>query len=115
MALGKPAYVVNINADENRVVLGELSELAKTRMNVSRINWLMADMPLDPFDCSIQIRYNHRGAPGNVHLVADDNGDINKAVVEFNEPITAITPGQAAVFYDSQQRVLGGGWIYNSE
>lgn len=111
VALGKPAYVVNINAPENRVVLGELSELKKTRMNVARTNWLTPQIPQEPFDCTIQIRYNHRGASGQVDLLPDENGDLTQAAVEFDEPITAITPGQAAVFYDDQQRVLGGGWI----
>lgn len=114
VALGEPAYVVKIDACENRVVLGKVDELKKTRMQVSQVNWHGPEIPTEAFDCTVQIRYNHAGAAGAVALLPDDEGNLTRAEVMFNEPMTAIAPGQAAVFYEGD-RVLGGGWIQGSE
>jgi len=63
----------------------------------------------------VQIRYNHRGAPATVTPLADENGKIDRVVVDFDNAVKAITPGQAAVFYDNDQAVIGGGWIEKSD
>lgn len=72
-------------------------------LHASDANWL-CDMP-DSFHCDIQIRYNNRGAGGEVRRT-----DSKSFEVLFDEPVFAVTPGQAAVLYDNQ-KVLGGGWI----
>lgn len=115
VALGKPAYVVKLDAGENRVVLGDSNELQKQRMRVNRVNWHQVQSIGSVFDATVQIRYNHRGAPGKVAVSSDAEGNPTEALVDFVEPIAAITPGQAAVFYDEQQRIIGGGWIDHSE
>lgn len=115
VAMGQPAYVVNIDAKENRVVIGDPINLKKKRMHVHNVNWLLDQSQDCQFDCTVQIRYNHRGAPGRVSVLADEHGKLTKAVVDFEEPMKAITPGQAAVFYDHHDAVIGGGWIHSSE
>ena len=115
IALGEPAYVVGLDATSNTVVLGSREELLRQRLWADRVNWLVDPIPTEPFAAIIQIRYNHRGAAGTVTPLADENGRCNRVMVDFNEPISAITPGQAAVFYSEDDRVLlGGGWIESS-
>ncbi len=109
IALGDPAYVVRLDAQTNTVVLGDREELLQRRLWADQVNWLVEPVPTEPFAATIQIRYNHRGAPGTVTpLAATRGGPLVR--VEFEEPICAITPGQAAVFYQ-EDGVLGGGWI----
>lgn len=107
IAAGEPIYVIKLDKEANTVVLGTRAELKQRRFTVERINWLIEPAPAEPFHSIIQIRYNHRGAGGMV--TPFDNGA--QVVVEFDEPVSAITPGQAAVFYDADQNIIGGGWI----
>ena len=112
--MGEPAYVVRLDAATNTVVLGSRSDLLQRRLWAGGINWLVEPAPTAPFEATVQIRYNHRGAAGRVTPVADHDGMGREAAVEFAEPVTAITPGQGAVFYENQM-VLGGGWIARGE
>ncbi len=66
---------------------------------------MVDEVPNESFKAIIQIRYNHRGAAGVVRPIGDGTVE-----VEFDEPVSAITPGQAAVFYDKHEAVVGGGW-----
>jgi len=114
IALGEPAYVVGLDANGNTVVLGSRDELLQRRLCADRVNWLTDPIPTEPFAAIIQIRYNHHGVAGMVTPLADENGRVSRAMVDFNEPVSAITPGQAAVFYSEDDQVLlGGGWITN--
>jgi tRNA-specific 2-thiouridylase len=70
----------------------------------SEVNWLI-DPPAGRLACEAKIRYRHTAAPATVLLL---EGGL--ARIDFVEPQSAVTPGQAVVFYDGQ-RVLGGGWI----
>jgi len=63
----------------------------------------------DEFDATVQIRYNHRGAPARVRLTSAERFE-----VDFAEPVSAVPPGQAAAVYDGD-RLLGGGWIEQGE
>ncbi len=103
VALGERRYVLKIVPSANEVVLGEREGLLASGLRASRVNWL-ADAPSGPLACAVQVRYRHRPAAAVVE--AADGG----AVVRFEEPQSAITPGQAAVFHDGT-RILGGGWI----
>jgi tRNA-specific 2-thiouridylase len=96
-----------LDKETNTVVLGTQPELMKKQFVAVKINWLTEPAPIEPFRAVIQIRYNHRGATGTV--TSAPAGD--KVTVDFDEPVSAITPGQAAVFYDIDQTVIGGGWI----
>ena len=101
----KPLYVVGLDAPRNRVIVGEASALARAQFEVDRCNWIPFDQPPASFEATVQIRYQHAGAPATVIPAPD-----GRALVKLHAPQRAITPGQAAVFYQDDL-VLGGGWI----
>ncbi|MCC3159082.1 tRNA 2-thiouridine(34) synthase MnmA [Hymenobacter sp. 15J16-1T3B] len=109
VTLGYPAYVVEIRPETNEVVLGNFDELARTATVVGRLNMgkhaSLAGRGLVP--AVTKVRYNHGGAAS---FLEEKDG---KMYVYFPEPVHAIAPGQAAVFYDGLD-VLGGGWIERS-
>jgi tRNA-specific 2-thiouridylase len=105
MAVGAPLYVISIDAAKNRLVVGEDRDLFRRRFRVREVNWIRPVATGDALEAHVKIRHNHPGAAARVE--ADSDG---KAWVEFLDPQRAITPGQAAVFYDGDE-VLGGGWI----
>jgi tRNA-specific 2-thiouridylase len=110
IAMGKPMYVIGLDVKTNTVILGSREELFQNRLWAGNVNWLVNRPPSSPFEAIVQIRYNHRGAPATVVPESDQN-----VVVDFLQPVSAITPGQAAVFYDSDNNVIGGGWIARGE
>jgi tRNA-specific 2-thiouridylase len=103
-AAGQRRYVLKIVPDENVVIVGDRAELLASGLLASRVNWL-AQPPVVPLACSAKIRYRHTAARATVTALPDGG-----ARVEFTAPQSAVTPGQAVVFYDGT-RVLGGGWI----
>jgi tRNA-specific 2-thiouridylase len=105
VALGERRYVLQIVPSDNAVVLGDRDELRATGLLASRVNWLLPAPPSGPLSCLAKIRYRHTPAAATVTALADGG-----ARVAFAEPQSAVTPGQAVVFYDGA-RVLGGGWI----
>jgi tRNA-specific 2-thiouridylase len=107
VAMGKPWYVVHLDAKTNTVMLGPKEEVMHKKLIANNVNWLM-DPPGESFPAKIKIRYNHGGSAGTVHISGE------KIEVEFDEKVSAITPGQLAVFYTEQDgdwRVAGGAWI----
>lgn len=106
IALGEPAYVVRLDATEHTVVLGGKDDLMQSHLLAKNVNWLVDPVPTEPFEATVQIRYNHRGAAAQVVPQADQTVEVC-----FASTVPAITPGQAAVFYDEHQAVIGGGWI----
>ena len=104
IAFGEPRYVVRLEADTRRVVVGTRRQLARTELTASGANWLV-DPPGEPFRAAVKIRYRSRAAPAWVTPLGDD-----RFRVEFDEPRHGVAPGQAAVCYDAD-RVLGGAWI----
>jgi tRNA-uridine 2-sulfurtransferase len=104
IALGEPKFVVRIEPETKRVVLGDREELGRTKLTASDCNWLVEPSSL-PRRADVQIRYNARPAPATIEL-----GDDGRLHVRFDQPQFAVAPGQAAVCYDGD-RVLGGGWI----
>jgi len=105
VALGTPRYVVRIDRGANAVVIGTRDELQRHTMRVSQINWIAFDRPTEPFEASVQIRYNHKPTPATVEPSPDGG-----ARVVFHQPERGVSPGQAAVFYHDDL-LLGGGWI----
>jgi tRNA-specific 2-thiouridylase len=105
-AAGERRYVLEIVPGENKVVVGEREELLARGLRASRVNWLV-----EPTvgRCQAKIRYRHTPAPATVTVLPD-----GEASVVFDEPQSAVTPGQAVVFYDDT-RVLGGGWIEEAQ
>jgi tRNA-specific 2-thiouridylase len=104
-AAGERRYVLRIVPGDNDVVIGPREELLASGMEASQVNWLLDAPPEGPLSCQAKIRYRHTAAPARVTALPD-----GRALVEFEEPQSAVTPGQAVVFYDGS-RVLGGGWI----
>jgi tRNA-specific 2-thiouridylase len=103
----QPLYVVAIDALKRRVIVGEKQHLAVSDCRVGGINWLIAT-PEKQIEAACRIRYRHQEVPSLITMLDDGS-----ARVEFCEPQSGVTPGQAAVFY-AGNRVLGGGWIRES-
>ena len=105
LAKGKPLYVIEIDRERNTVIVGEGEEVYGDTFIVDSINWIVSQKTASSFSSQVKIRYNHPGSEATVS--ARGNGELK---VQFKIPQKAITPGQAAVFYD-EEMVLGGGWI----
>jgi tRNA-specific 2-thiouridylase len=103
----QPLYVVGIDALKRKVIVGEKHCLVVYHCYVGDINWLI-DAPEKEIEAACRIRYRHQEAPSLITV--RDDGSVR---VDFNEPQSGVTPGQAAVFY-AGDRVLGGGWIRES-
>jgi len=101
----KPVYVVELDAEKNRVVVGDESALERDEFVAERCNWHPFDKLTEPMEVMAKIRYNHPGATATV--TPTGNGAVK---VKMHTPQRAITPGQAAVFYQDDL-VVGGGWI----
>jgi len=104
-AAGKPLYVLAIDPQNNRAVVGEDDALRATTCELENVNWISCESPRAPLRADVKIRHKHQAAPATVVAL-----DATRARVTFDSPQRAITPGQAAVFYSSEV-VLGGGWI----
>jgi tRNA-uridine 2-sulfurtransferase len=104
----KPLYVVELDAERNRVVVGDESALDRDEFVVERCNWIPFDQLTGPVEAMAKIRYNHPGTTATITPL-----DSDRARVKLHIPQRAITPGQAAVFYQDDL-VVGGGWITRS-
>ncbi|MGQ9504255.1 MAG: tRNA 2-thiouridine(34) synthase MnmA [Thermogutta sp.] len=107
VALGEPRYVVKIEPETRRIVIGTRAELARWELTASDANWLI-DLPSEPFSCQAKIRYRTAAVPATVTILGP-----NRFHVRFENPCYGVAPGQAVVCYQ-QDRVLGGGWIESS-
>ena len=100
----EPYYVVRLDTERNRLVVGGKSDLLVSEFTADDINWI-GGAPDGPVKLHVRVRYRSREVPATV-----TPGQGNTAVVHFDEPQAAVTPGQGAVFYRGDE-VLGGGWI----
>ncbi|PYR58939.1 MAG: tRNA 2-thiouridine(34) synthase MnmA [Acidobacteria bacterium] len=100
-----PLYVVGIDAASATVTVGPRDALERSTLTASRVNWISGDAPSRPIRAHARIRYRHAEAPATITPL-----DGHRASIEFDAPQTAVTPGQAVVFYDGEF-VVGGGWI----
>jgi tRNA-specific 2-thiouridylase len=101
----KPLYVIELDAANNRVIVGDDSALERDEFIAERCNWIPFDTPAETFEATVKIRYAHPGTPATITPLAG-----GRVKVSLQTPQRAITPGQAAVFYQ-EDLVLGGGWI----
>jgi tRNA-uridine 2-sulfurtransferase len=102
-------YVCGIDVDKNAVIVGKRDALLRRRLIASNVNWISIDAPTCILRVAAKIRARHNDAGSDLYPA--DNGRI---VLQFDEPQTAITPGQTVVFYDGDI-VLGAGVIERSE
>ncbi|HXG93602.1 MAG TPA: tRNA 2-thiouridine(34) synthase MnmA [Blastocatellia bacterium] len=105
VAAQEPLYVVKIDVPRNQLVVGRRNELYSRAFTAKGVNWLSIAPPDVSVRARVRIRYR---APEPIATITPI--DANRVRVEFDEPQAAITPGQAAVFYDGDE-VVGGGWI----
>ena len=101
----RPRYVVDLDSETNRVIVGDVEDLIAEEFEVDRVNWIAPDISNENVDLTVKIRYSHPGTRAT--LAPLENG---RARIRLHEPQKAVTPGQAAVFYQNDL-VLGGGWI----
>lgn len=105
LALGYPAFVLEIRPETNEVVIGAHEESLADSLRVSDLNFMSVEDLKEPMRVFVKIRYNHKGVWGTIEKTGED-----EVTCIFEEPQRAVTPGQAAVFYDGEY-VLGGGTI----
>jgi tRNA-specific 2-thiouridylase len=101
----QPLYVLKIDVPLNQLVIGSRSETLGSTMMLKGVNWIAISRPSEPVRATVKIRYRSVEAAATITPL-----DSGRARVEMDEPQPAITPGQAAVFYDGDV-VVGGGWI----
>ena len=105
LALGYPAFVLEIRPETNEVVIGTYEESLTTVVRAKQLNFMSVEDLKEPLRVFAKIRYNHKGAWCTVERTKED-----EVTCCFEEPQRAVTPGQAIVFYDGEY-VLGGGTI----
>jgi tRNA-uridine 2-sulfurtransferase len=101
---GKPLYVLALNPADSQVIVGPRPSLERRALAASSVNWIVGE-PTAAVRATVQIRHRHQPAAATVRALGD-----GRAEVVFDQPQIAVTPGQAAVFYENDL-VLGGGWI----
>jgi tRNA-specific 2-thiouridylase len=107
VAAAEPLYVTRLDPMHNTVVVGPRHAALCATFSIERVNW-MCPPPAQIVHTTVQIRYRHQPVAATIHPTAPD-----RAHVVLHEPQFAVTPGQAAVFYDGDT-VIGGGWITRS-
>jgi len=112
IAIGEPLYVVHLDADRSRVVVGPREALATRRLHLRDVNWIgegdLSRLPTEGVEIFARVRSTRPPRPA---VLSCDNGQV---VVDLTEGELGVAPGQACVFYDAPEgpaRVLGGGWI----
>jgi tRNA-specific 2-thiouridylase len=105
IASSEPLYVVKIDVPRNQLVVGKRDELYGSSFVATGVNWISIAPPGAQVRASVRIRYRTNEAPATITPT-----EAGRVRVAFDEPQSAITPGQAAVFYDGDV-LVGGGWI----
>ncbi len=106
----EPLYVLSINSDKNEIIVGTKNHLGKKKININNLNLLVNK---NEFNNDILVKVRSTGKLLKAKVNLNDN---NSAEVELKELENGISPGQACVFYNEDQKghkVLGGGWIKN--
>lgn len=105
LALGYPAFVLEIRPETNEVVIGTHADSMADSLRANHLNFMSIEDLTEPLHVFTKIRYNHKGVWATIEKTGED-----EILCTFDEPQRAVTPGQAVVFYDGDY-VLGGGTI----
>ncbi len=105
LASPSPLYVISIDREQKQVVVGGEQELMRGSLRARRLNWISVAALAGEMRAKVKIRHRHEPAWATLRPTGDDEVEVN-----FDEPVRAVTPGQAAVFYAADE-VVGGGWI----
>ena len=105
IAHAAPLYVLELRPEDNTVVVGGRDQLRKRICRVTGLNWISIPGLTESLQVWAKIRSRHESAPAKISPKEDGSVEVT-----FEEPQTAITPGQACVFYQDDV-VVGGGWI----
>ena len=108
VAMGRPLYVIRIEPEGNRIVLGSERQLYSQTVGVAELGWVTGDPPLEHSSVAGKIRYRSREAEATLSIRRD------RGEARFARAQRAVAPGQAIVFYGGDE-VLGGGTIESSE
>ena len=106
VAAGEPLYVIATEPSSQRVIVGRNDALLRPTLIAREVNWISIAPITTPVRAQVKIRNKHAAAPATLH----PTGRPDRVEVHFDEPQRAVTPGQAAAFYQGDL-VLGGGWI----
>jgi tRNA-specific 2-thiouridylase len=104
----QPLYIIRIEPESNRIVLGPEKALYSQKLTAQKLNWISGKVPREPITAQAKIRYKSKEAEATLLF---RNGSVE---VHLAQPQKAVTPGQAIVFYNIDE-VLGGGTIYRME
>jgi tRNA-specific 2-thiouridylase len=118
LASGKPLYVIRIEPESNRIVLGPEEDLYSQRLTAGKLNWISGKAPREPLTVKAKIRYKSKEAEATLfpprHCEPERSEGEAISDVRFAQPQKAVTPGQAIVFYNLDE-TLGGGIIDSVE
>ena len=108
ISANRKLYVTRLDPRERKVIVGDVGDLDCSGTRVDEVNWISGHRPAEPLRVRVQVRHRHTAVLATVESEAGD-----RALVHFDEPVRAVAPGQAAVFYDAEkdEEVIGGGWI----
>ena len=110
VATGSPLYVIQLSGEKKQVVVGGNEHLYSRTLRARRVNLISVADLVEPMRVAVKIRHRHEPAPAVIEQVKTEKAGDDEILVTFDQPQRAITPGQAAVFYDGDV-VIGGGWI----
>jgi tRNA-specific 2-thiouridylase len=110
VATGSPLYVIQISGADKQVIVGSDEHLYSRTLRAKRVNLISVDDLREPMRVAVKIRHRHEPAAAVIEKIAAGESGDDEILATFDEPQRAITPGQAAVFYDGDV-VVGGGWI----
>jgi tRNA-specific 2-thiouridylase len=105
LAMGHPVFVTEIRPDTDEVVIGEAEDVFTSELICNKLNFMAIEDIKDTYRALVKIRYSHKGAMATLERIGED-----EIRCVFDEPVRAVTPGQAVVFYEDGY-ILGGGTI----